>query len=70
MIAYLPFIPGFLLHVMSWFFPKMRKWTCHQCGTIQEIRLNKDSVPAMSVDAELNKKPNKPRHATTSSRSV
>ena len=32
MIAFLPFIPGFLIHVASWCYPRMRTWSCSDCG--------------------------------------
>ena len=32
MVACLPFIPGFLIHVSSWAFPRMRVWSCSSCG--------------------------------------
>jgi len=35
----LPAIPGFLLSVLSWFFPKVRIWTCGKCGHVHEVRL-------------------------------
>ena len=31
MVAFLPFIPGFTLHVASWFFPRVRIWFCADC---------------------------------------
>ena len=39
MVAFLPFIPGFLIHVASWNFPKMRIWSCSQCGHRSEQEL-------------------------------
>ena len=39
MVAFLPFIPGFLIHVASWIYPRMRVWSCSKCGLGSEQEL-------------------------------
>lgn len=39
MIAFLPLIPGFILHIASWEYPMMRVWNCSSCGHRSEQEL-------------------------------
>ena len=33
----LPSIPGFVLWMASWFFPKVRRFHCRKCGVVTEV---------------------------------
>ena len=44
MMICLPAIPGFVLSVLSWFFPRVRVWTCRQCGAVEEVPLSRSKV--------------------------
>lgn len=41
----LPAIPGFVLWMASWFFPKVRRFHCRQCGVVTEMALKEGASP-------------------------
>ena len=45
----LPAIPGFVLWVASWFFPKVRRFHCRKCGVVTEVPFKEGGVSAASV---------------------